>query len=105
MITDGVDGFLLQDPKDAAELSRRITQTLRESGISHGYGKKAAIAARKYDWERNAQQVREFLEHARTRKRAIKTRCTLAQNGTRHNGPNTNAGRASRQTIMLSCKL
>ena len=69
MITDGVDGFLLQDPKDAAELSRRIRKLYENPEFRMDVAKKAAIAARKYDWERNAQQVREFLEHARTRKK------------------------------------
>ncbi len=68
MITDCVDGFLLRDPKDVGALAEIIRRLCEDPGFRADMGKKAATVARKYDWGRNAQQVFEFLEYARTRK-------------------------------------
>ena len=65
MITDGEDGFVLHDPKDVEELSNRIRRLCENPQFRTAVAKKAAIAARKYDWDRNALQVYEFLEDVR----------------------------------------
>ena len=50
-------------------LSERIRKLYENPEFRMDVAQKAAIVARKYDWARNAQQVREFLEHAQTRKK------------------------------------
>jgi len=65
MITDGVDGMLLHDPKDSEELSTKIRNLFENPRFRQDLGRKAAIVAREYSWERNAHLVHEFLEDAR----------------------------------------
>ena len=62
-------GSCLQDPKDAESSLRRIRKLYENPELRMDVAEKAAIVAREYDWERNAQQVREFLEDAQTRKK------------------------------------
>jgi glycosyltransferase involved in cell wall biosynthesis len=69
MITDGVDGILLHDPKDSKELSEKIRNLFGNPGFRQDLGRNAAIVAREYGWEKNAQLVHEFLENARIGKR------------------------------------
>jgi glycosyltransferase involved in cell wall biosynthesis len=69
MITDGVDGFLLHDPKDPEELSETIRKLYENPPLREEVGRKAAIVAKEFTWERNAQQVFEFLENAKIGKR------------------------------------
>jgi len=69
MITDGVDGFLLHSPQDPDELSNKIRALYENPRLREEVGRKAAIVAKKYDWERNAQQVHEFLQGVWVRKK------------------------------------
>lgn len=64
MITDGVDGFLLQDATDSEELSNKIRRLYENPTLRAEVGRRAAIVAKEYTWERNTQQIRKFLEDA-----------------------------------------
>ncbi|MFZ0960216.1 MAG: glycosyltransferase family 4 protein [Terriglobia bacterium] len=57
LITDGVDGIVLPDPKDVVSLARAIA-SLRGNPVLRGaLGENAARTARQYTWERNAAQM------------------------------------------------
>lgn len=64
MITDGVDGFLLRNTRDPEELSGKIRSLYENPQLREEVGRRAAIVAKEYSWDRNAQQVGEFLEQA-----------------------------------------
>lgn len=66
MITDGVDGFLLHDTKGSEELAAKIRSLYDNPQLRKEVGQRAAIVAQEYTWERNAQQISEFLEDAHT---------------------------------------
>ncbi len=65
VITDGVDGFVLRDPLDSAELARLIEQLYEQADLRRGIGERASRTARQHTWERNARETQEFLLEAR----------------------------------------
>lgn len=66
MITDGIDGILLHDPRDSKELSTKIRNLFENPRFRQDLGRNAAIVAREYGWERNINLVHEFLENTRS---------------------------------------
>lgn len=68
-ITEGCDGFVLQDPKDGAALSSILRRLYEDCGLRRSIGENAARTAQTLTWERNAAQAWEFLKEAH-RKRA-----------------------------------
>jgi UDP-glucose:(heptosyl)LPS alpha-1,3-glucosyltransferase len=62
IITHGVDGMILEDPKDVVYLARVISD-LQGNPVRRGsLGEKAARTARQYTWERNAAQLDVLFE-------------------------------------------
>jgi UDP-glucose:(heptosyl)LPS alpha-1,3-glucosyltransferase len=68
MITDGVDGLILRDAKDAAELAEMIRQLFTHADLRWRLGENAARTAQQYRWERNARQTQALLEEVLARK-------------------------------------
>ena len=69
IITDGFDGFVLQDAEDAESLSKIIHKLYEQVEFRRSVGENAACTVKSYTWERNAGQTFEFLLHASERKR------------------------------------
>jgi UDP-glucose:(heptosyl)LPS alpha-1,3-glucosyltransferase len=67
LIHDGVDGFVLRDPRDTQALSQLIKRLQAESELRHKIGEGAANAILEWDWNRNAAALWEFLKEAKTR--------------------------------------
>ena len=63
-IHDGVDGFILSDPKDFAALSRLLCRLYDDSDLRRSIGENAARTAQSYTWERNAGETLGFLTEA-----------------------------------------
>jgi glycosyltransferase involved in cell wall biosynthesis len=63
-ITEGVDGFILQNPEDPAPLAELLTRLCQQPGLCHSLGENAARTAHSYSWERNAAETWEFLNRA-----------------------------------------
>jgi UDP-glucose:(heptosyl)LPS alpha-1,3-glucosyltransferase len=59
-ITDGVDGLLLDDPRDTAQLSAHLTRLL-DPGERERMGKAAAASATDYEWPRVLARVDALL--------------------------------------------
>jgi len=57
LITHGIDGMVLQDPRDAGSLARLISALHRDPALRAALGKNAARTAQQYTWERNAAQL------------------------------------------------
>lgn len=61
VITDGIDGFILDDPSDRTGLARFIRLLQEQPGLRQRMGHAAAQTAQQYNWDRNAAETREFL--------------------------------------------
>lgn len=59
IITDGVDGLILQDPTDAATLAAMIRRLHDDAGFRMRLGENASQTASRYTWQRNGQQLAE----------------------------------------------
>jgi glycosyltransferase involved in cell wall biosynthesis len=66
-IHDGVDGFVLRDPRDAQALSQLIERLQREPDLRNKIGEAAASAILEWDWNRNAAAVWELLKNTNTK--------------------------------------
>jgi glycosyltransferase involved in cell wall biosynthesis len=68
-IRDGVDGFVLREPRDAQILSRLIERLQVEPDLRDKIGEAAAGAILEWDWNRNAAAIWELLKQAQTKSR------------------------------------
>lgn len=68
IITDGVDGLILNDPRDPDELAKLIQRLYTDEEFRKRLGEAAAQTARQYTWERNAQQMHEIFTQVVKRK-------------------------------------
>ena len=62
VITHGVDGLVLEDPRDAAALTSMIGDLHRDTTLREFLGNNAAQTAQRYTWDRNAEQLRVVLD-------------------------------------------
>jgi UDP-glucose:(heptosyl)LPS alpha-1,3-glucosyltransferase len=69
LVTDGVDAFILKDPKNADELASYIEQLYKDPALRQLMGEQAAITAHQYTWERNAAKLHMLLQQTILRKR------------------------------------
>ena len=65
VMTDGVDGLILEDPTDAEELARLIRRLYEDAEFRRRLGENAARTAQQYTWENNAAEMRALFEQAR----------------------------------------
>ena len=69
IISDGVDGLILRDPRDAKELAGLIRGLVEDAELRRRLGAQAVHTVQKYTWERNAAETAAFLENAMRRRR------------------------------------
>lgn len=69
IVTNGVDGLVLKEPKDVASLAQMIAELRNNPTLRQTLGDNAARTARQYTWERNAAQLSAFFEQAIERRR------------------------------------
>jgi UDP-glucose:(heptosyl)LPS alpha-1,3-glucosyltransferase len=62
LITHGVDGLVLEDPRDANVLSVMIRNLYSDLPLRKRLGENASSTALKYTWDRNAEQLRAVIE-------------------------------------------
>ena len=68
IMTDGVDGLIVQDPANAEELAAKIRLLLDHPELRRRLAENAARTAQKYTWDRNGEQIRAIFEDALRRK-------------------------------------
>lgn len=68
MLRDGVDGFVLQEPRDAETLAKLIRMLFEQKELRSRVGEAAAKAALEWTWDRNAEMVWGFLNEASAKK-------------------------------------
>jgi glycosyltransferase involved in cell wall biosynthesis len=78
IITDGLDGLILQDPSDARTLAAMIRKLYADPEYRKKLGQNAAESTRKFTWERNGRELARILEDALKRKEPPSAR-SLAQ--------------------------
>jgi len=61
IITHGVDGLVLDDPKDAGTLAAMIRQLCEDKEFRERLAKNAAETARRYTWEQNGREFAAIL--------------------------------------------
>ena len=64
IITHRRDGLILEDPTDSKGLADMIRDLIGDASLRNRLGAAAAETARRYTWERNAAQMRDFFEKA-----------------------------------------
>jgi glycosyltransferase involved in cell wall biosynthesis len=72
IITHGLDGFILNDPRNSQELANLIHRMVTDSELRDLIGSRAAETARKYTWQRNAEEMKRIFEEQLTEKRQNK---------------------------------
>ncbi|HXN71938.1 MAG TPA: glycosyltransferase family 4 protein [Candidatus Acidoferrales bacterium] len=68
IVTNDVDGIVLDDPTDAAKLATMIRRLYEDKEFRNRLGNKASETARRYTWERNGRDLAEIFEEMLRRK-------------------------------------
>jgi len=69
IMTDGVDGLILQDPNDVAGLAQRIRRLYEHPEERERIAAQAAVTAAEYTWDRNGVEMRAIFADALRRRR------------------------------------
>ena len=77
IITDGVDGFILGDPRDSARLAELVELLFSNKALRQKMGEAAAKTAAQYTWDKNAQQLHTIIEEVLGTRRGVK-RCSAS---------------------------
>ena len=64
VIKHGVDGLVLEDPRDSGTLASLIGDLHRDAALRELLGTNAAQTAQHYTWDRNAEQLRAVIEES-----------------------------------------
>jgi glycosyltransferase involved in cell wall biosynthesis len=68
LLHDGLDGFVLRDPRDAESLANLIRMLFEQTELRSRVGQAAANTTLEWTWERNAAEVWEFLQKVNAKK-------------------------------------
>jgi glycosyltransferase involved in cell wall biosynthesis len=68
LLHDGIDGFVLRDPRDVDSLAKLIRMLCEQEDLRSRMGRAAAKTTLEWTWERNAAIVWEFLQEASAKK-------------------------------------
>jgi UDP-glucose:(heptosyl)LPS alpha-1,3-glucosyltransferase len=69
IVTHGVDGFVLEDPRDSEQLAHLIRRISVDAELRAVIGVHAAETARHYTWQRNAQEMKWIFDQCLREKR------------------------------------
>jgi glycosyltransferase involved in cell wall biosynthesis len=70
IITDGVDGLIVQDPNDVKELAAQIRRLFEDPNLCRQLGENAARTSLRYTWDQNGEQMKGILTNVLRQKRA-----------------------------------
>lgn len=68
IITQGLDGFILENPEDSATLAMLLERFSDEPELCRRVGERAAETARKFTWERNGRELAMIFDDILRRK-------------------------------------
>jgi UDP-glucose:(heptosyl)LPS alpha-1,3-glucosyltransferase len=66
-VKDGVDGFVLREPRDARILSQLLETLYNDPALRQRVGEAASQTVQAWDWDRNAAAVWELLNRAKAK--------------------------------------
>ena len=69
LVTHGVDGFVLEDPADSRQLAELIRRIYASAELRRNLGSRAEATARRYTWQRNAEEMGKVFEACLREKR------------------------------------
>jgi glycosyltransferase involved in cell wall biosynthesis len=69
-IDEGLDGFVLRDPRDTRALAELIERLRAQPDLRERLGEAASKTIQEWDWSRNAAAVWELLKHAESKTQA-----------------------------------
>lgn len=69
IITNAVDGLILDDPTNSAELAEMIRRLCEDAEFRNQLGERATETARQYTWERNGRELASIFEETLLRKK------------------------------------
>jgi len=69
IITNGMDGLILDDPTDSAGLAGMISRLYDDAEFRRKLGERAAETARQYTWERNGRELSAIFDEILRRKK------------------------------------
>ncbi len=70
LVTDSTDGFVLNESFDCSTVAQLLRMLYEQPALRARIGEKAAQTAKQYTWDRNASQIKTFLEDTLARKRS-----------------------------------
>ena len=73
IMTDGVDGLIMQDPNDADELAAKIRLLCEDQALRQSLGEQASRTAQNHTLDRNGEQIRAIFAGALRRKGLAET--------------------------------
>ena len=79
LITDGVDGIVLQDPNNIADLAKVISDLYGNPALRGMLGEKAWKTAHRYTWEKNAAQLDTLFQQVLEQRRNLSFPKALVQ--------------------------
>jgi UDP-glucose:(heptosyl)LPS alpha-1,3-glucosyltransferase len=68
IVTHGVDGFILDDPRDSRKLAELISLLRNDEALRQRIGEAAAKTAQQYTWDENARQLDKLFREVLRRK-------------------------------------
>ena len=71
IITDGVDGMILRDPRDVDSLAQMIRRLYEDEPFRISLGNKAAETTKQYTWESNGRELAAIFEEIVRRKSGL----------------------------------
>jgi len=69
LVTHGVDGLILEDPRDSRELAALIRQLSENAKLCQCLGSRAADTAQRFTWQSNADQMKAVFDECLREKR------------------------------------
>ena len=76
LITDGVDGLLLNEPRNVNDLAAKISLLLSDAQLRETMGKRARIAAEKISWDEVARRTLEVYTRVTLRREKVSSLST-----------------------------
>jgi glycosyltransferase involved in cell wall biosynthesis len=70
IITEEVDGLIVQDPNNAEELAAQIRRLCQDPNFCRQLGDNAARTSLRYSWDQNGEQMKEILTNVLRHKKA-----------------------------------
>jgi glycosyltransferase involved in cell wall biosynthesis len=68
LMTDGVDGLLLDDPSDVAEIAAKVAKLFADAEALRAMAARARATAQEYSWEKIAERFEALCESALQRR-------------------------------------